>query len=223
MIRLSPRLACIASLIPPAECLADIGCDHGRLDAHLLQSGRAARVIASDISTVSVEKARSLLTKCGLSDRCSFRVGDGLSVLKAGEADVIVLAGLGGPEILDILSAPVNAFYVLQPQNLVPQVRQSLTQRGLFIEDEAICQDRGRYYEVMRLKAGEMRLNALEAEFGPVNLTRRTPALRALQEQKLRLAEHWLNKLKDAHTPKALGDRAAWEEKRALYRALKWD
>ena len=40
-----------------------------------------------------------------MTDQIDFRLGDGLSVLRPGEAEVIVIAGMGGDAIVDILSA----------------------------------------------------------------------------------------------------------------------
>ena len=81
MLRLDERLRAIEDLAPACRCFADIGCDHGRLGAQMLLSGRAQRVWFTDISAPSIEKARVLIRKLGLSDRAVFRVGDGARAL----------------------------------------------------------------------------------------------------------------------------------------------
>lgn len=45
----TPRLACMAALVPPNARLADIGTDHGKLPISLLLDGHIASAIGSDI------------------------------------------------------------------------------------------------------------------------------------------------------------------------------
>ena len=79
-----------------AGVVADIGCDHGQLCCALLQRDAEARCVASDVSAPSLQKARELAQAVGLVERISFRCGDGLSVLEAGEAEAVALLGMGG-------------------------------------------------------------------------------------------------------------------------------
>ena len=60
-IALDPRLSMIARMVGACECCADIGCDHGRLGAFLLQSGQCRRVQLTDISEPSLDKAKRLI------------------------------------------------------------------------------------------------------------------------------------------------------------------
>ncbi|MBQ2985271.1 MAG: SAM-dependent methyltransferase, partial [Clostridia bacterium] len=104
-VRLRPRLQAAADMITNSEHAADIGCDHGRLSVALLQQGRTMAVTASDISEPSLEKARLLADKCGLSHRMAAVVSDGMSHLSPGAADAIIIAGMGGELIAEILAA----------------------------------------------------------------------------------------------------------------------
>ena len=66
-VSLHPRLEAAAALLGKTSVLADIGCDHGRFSAAMLQRGIAEKVIASDISAPSLKKAEQLANVCGLS------------------------------------------------------------------------------------------------------------------------------------------------------------
>ena len=88
-VHLTPRLIAALSMLKGAAVVADIGCDHGRLTAALLQQNICARVIATDISEPSLQKAKDLLGHVSLSDRVSFRAGDGLDPLSENECDGI--------------------------------------------------------------------------------------------------------------------------------------
>ena len=96
-VHLRPRLNRALDMLRGSQTVADIGSDHGRLAVALLQQGAAERVIACDISAPSLEKARALCGRCGLGGRMDFRVADGLGGLHPGEADALVMAGMGGP------------------------------------------------------------------------------------------------------------------------------
>ena len=92
-LELSPRLGAIAGLVPEGcGCLADIGTDHGYVPVSLLLEGRVWRAVAADIGAPPLEHARRTAARYGVTDQIDFRLGDGLSVLRPGEAEAIVIA-----------------------------------------------------------------------------------------------------------------------------------
>ena len=90
---LDARLTAAAELVLPGKPVADIGCDHGKLTAVLAASGKYPRVIGADLRPGPLAKAEQTLEHAGCKDRVELRLGDGLSVLSAGEVGTIVLAG----------------------------------------------------------------------------------------------------------------------------------
>lgn len=155
-IRLRPRLEAAARMVErlgDGACVADIGCDHGRLICALLERSPERSGIAADISGESLEKARRLAEICGLTDRISFRTGDGLSVLERGEAEGIVLAGMGGEAIVSILERGEAALCgvklgVFQPMRGVEELRRYLYAGGWRIAEDEVVPDAGRLYQV---------------------------------------------------------------------------
>ena len=109
---------------------ADIGCDHGKLSAALAGSGRCPLVLACDLRPGPLEKAR--VTCAPYGDKVQCRLGSGLSVLEPGEADDIIIAGMGAETIIEILEA-------------APWVAR----RGFALRAETLCQAAGRWYAVM--------------------------------------------------------------------------
>lgn len=153
------RLQAAAQLIGRAHTVADIGCDHGRLCMALLQSGQAAYAIAADISADSLEKARRLGDYVGLGPRLETRLGDGLSVLQPGEADVVVLCGMGGQLIARLLEQarpPLRgaAMAVCQPMRGVEELRRYLFRQGYRIREEKVVLEQGRYYQLFSVEPG---------------------------------------------------------------------
>ena len=100
---LDARLTAAAELVLPGKPVADIGCDHGKLTAVLAASGKYPRVIGADLRPGPLAKAEQTLEHAGCKDRVELRLGDGLSVLSAGEVGTIVLAGVSAQTTWEII------------------------------------------------------------------------------------------------------------------------
>ncbi len=159
-IELSPRLVAISEITPPCSCFADIGTDHAYLPVYLCQSGICKRAVASDIVKGPVEHAQSTVSKYNLNDRISVRMGNGLSSIKEGEADVICIAGMGGLVISEILKngrkITDNAkAVILQPMTAVSDLRKFLYNNGFCITSEYLAEDNGKIYNILSVKAAD--------------------------------------------------------------------
>lgn len=150
---LGARLFATACLVDTSRPVADIGCDHGKLAVYLAGRG-AARVIAVDSRPVPLSRARALAEKRGLAHIVDCRLGRGLVPLAPGEATEIVIAGLSGETIIEILAAAPwvrdgNVHLALVPATRAPQLRRWLCRAGFKLESETPVADRGRYYTVL--------------------------------------------------------------------------
>ena len=168
---ISPRFsigAKIAERVPTRGVIADVGCDHGKLSKYLLQIGKATRVIATDISVPSLQKARDLARKENLAIEC--REGDGLTVLGAKEADLAVICGMGGLEILSSLrdERRVDGIeeFILSPHTEQYALRDGLASLGLCIKDEWVLTENTKFYAVMHVCKGSNPLTEDEKTFG---------------------------------------------------------
>ncbi len=190
-LSLDPRLSMIAELVGRCECCADIGCDHGRLGAFLLQTGRARRVQLLDISEPSLRKARRLVALLGLADRADFGVGDGAKAM-TGPADVVVIAGMGGTTIAGILRAGKDrlgsARLILQPNVAAPELRSALAELGWRISDERIARDGRRNYVLIVAEPGKTDYSLKQTLVGPVLLERLPAELAPYAAFRLRVA-----------------------------------
>ncbi len=160
-LELGPRLRAIADLVPPdCRCLADIGTDHGYVPAALLLAGRVGRAVAADVGALPLDHARRTAARCGVEDRMDLRLGDGLSVLSPGEADVIVIAGMGGDTIAGILAAAPwsrdGPLLLLQPMSRAHELRRWLPERGYAVRAETLVQDKGVLYPILSAAGGTM-------------------------------------------------------------------
>ena len=103
-MELTPRLAAVAALVPACHCMADIGTDHAYVPMNLVKKHRAAHAVASDIHKGPLEIARKHIGENGLSRWIETRLGGGLETLQPGECEGVVIAGMGGLMICDILA-----------------------------------------------------------------------------------------------------------------------
>ena len=195
-IALDPRLSMIARMVGKCECCADIGCDHGRLGAFLLETDQCRQMGLTDISEPSLKKARALIHGPGFTDRVRFAVGDGLSALE-GKPDVIVIAGMGGATIARILQADFERLHgarlVLQPNVAAPQLREALCRLGYAITDERIAQDGRRCYVIIQAEPDKADYNLKQLAVGPVLLERLPEELKPYAQFRLRVAKKALN------------------------------
>lgn len=144
MIRLSQRLQRMADLVIPGGVIADIGTDHGHLPIWLFEHEICPGVILTDISEDSLSKAKGYAGAFQFGGAVSFRVGDGLAVLAPSEAETVVIAGMGGKLIRDIMAedpAHTATFrrFILQPRTASGSLRKYLLEQGfLFLHDDVV-------------------------------------------------------------------------------------
>ncbi len=191
-IALDPRLSMIARLVGPCERYADIGCDHGRLGAFMLQRGLCERAVLTDISEPSLAKARALMDRLGLTDRVTFAVGNGALALD-GPVDAAVIAGMGGATIARIVREGreklADARLILQPNVAAPQLREALSDCGYAIFDERVAQDGRRNYVILCARPGPSAYDERERIVGPVLLRERPDELAPYASFRLRVAK----------------------------------
>lgn len=157
---LSERLQLIAEEIPQVTTLADIGTDHAYMPCYACQQGLAKQAIAGDVADGPLTVAYEQIKAQQLQDVISVRKGDGLSVLTPHEADVIVIAGMGGSLIRDILQAGIDRLagvqkLILQPNIGTVHVRSWLRTHGWRLHDEHIIYEDDHFYDILTAVPGD--------------------------------------------------------------------
>ncbi len=175
-MKLTKRLAVIASYIPDGSTVADIGTDHAYLPAYLVLEGIAPKAIATDIHNAPFQSALKTVEAHCLLNKISVRLGNGLDVLRPGEADVIVVAGMGGRNMEEVFEKAPEVLrqtnrLVLQPMTAVDMVRQWLWNHNWQIVDEDLLREDDKFYQVLVAEPGED-LHKGDPEFG-VNLIKK--------------------------------------------------
>ena len=161
ILELTPRLRTAADLVPMGGRLADVGTDHAYLPTALLLEGKISFAIAADLRQGPLLRAKETARKYGCQDRMAFRLCDGLKGIHPEEVDAIVIAGMGGETIAQILAASPwvqerSIPLVLQPMSSLPELRRWLQANGYQIQEERLAQEEDTFYVVMSVQAGEM-------------------------------------------------------------------
>lgn len=158
-MHLTPRLRTIMEQVPEGARIADIGTDHALIPAALLRRGKIVSAVASDIRKGPLESAARTAQQFGLSDHISLRLGAGLQTIKPSDADTIIIAGMGGETIAQILTDDAWALegehlLLLQPMTAQPFLRQYLAGHGGKIIKETVCREGRRMYTVFTVRGG---------------------------------------------------------------------
>lgn len=156
-MKLTDRLYKIASFVTKDKKIADIGTDHGYIPVYLLKNNIIPFAILADINRGPLENARKEVRHSGLENKTDLRCGSGIEVLEKGEVDEIIIAGMGGMLIADILEAKKEVAQnaeklILQPMQAQEELRKYLLNNGYEIMEEALENEDFRIYEIMTAK-----------------------------------------------------------------------
>ena len=151
--QLPKRLETIIERMPTSGCLADVGCDHAYVAIEAVRRGRAAHALACDVRKGPLQQAAEHILCAGLAGKIETRLSDGLEQVAPGEADTVVVAGMGGPLMERILQGRLEDFahFVLSPQSEIPHFRRFLLAEGMQIDEETMLIDEGKYYVILNV------------------------------------------------------------------------
>lgn len=192
IVKLSGRLGAVAALVTEGAVLADVGTDHGYVPIYLLKQKRISRAIAMDINEGPLVRAREHIRLFGMENYIETRRSDGVSALDVGEAQSILIAGMGGGLMIHILKEGETVCkaaeeLVLQPQSELERLRRYLVENGYKVLAEDIVSEEGKFYPMMRIRYAEEENGFLDEEkeflklsyrYGGLLLKERHPVLK---------------------------------------------
>ncbi len=200
MRTLKNRLKTIESLVPIGARVADIGTDHGHLPISLVRGQIASKVIACDINEKPLTNAKGNIEKTN-TPNIELRLGDGLAPIKPGEVDCVIIAGMGGEVIADILDAcpfiKDEAYtLLLQPMTSANLLRKYLCENGFSILSETAVTEGKRIYTVIKAAFNGEKTEFSEAFYLCGKLDIRQENARLYIEKQQKIALNAMNDLK---------------------------
>ena len=106
-----------------------------------------------DVRKGPLSRAEESVAMAGLENRIETRLSDGLEKLSPGEAEAVVIAGMGGELMIHILAQGRHMWdsvgqWILSPQSEIPKMRKWLWDNGFPVEkEEMVFEDREILYD----------------------------------------------------------------------------
>ena len=170
---ISKRLELVASFVPQGAILLDVGSDHAYLPIELVERGKIESAIAGEVVEGPYQSAVKNVESHGLKEKIQVRLANGLAAFEeADQVSVITIAGMGGRLIARILEEGLDKLanverLILQPNNREDDLRIWLQENSFQIVAESILEEAGKFYEILVVEAGQMKLSASDVRFGP--------------------------------------------------------
>jgi tRNA (adenine22-N1)-methyltransferase len=183
-MELSRRLLSVANGVSQGNRLADVGTDHGYIPIFLVQQGRVPSAIAMDVNRGPLLRAEAHIREQGLEDKITTRLGSGLLKLSADEVDSIVIAGMGGALMAQLLEEGLFVLkegkeLILQPQSEIFKVRHWLHDHGYEIIREEMVKEDGKYYFILKAVPGQQNFSEeFLYEYGEYLLKEQDPLMK---------------------------------------------
>ena len=212
-MKLSERLNTVVSFVKPGSRVADVGTDHGYVPIELARRGIIRHGLAMDVRKGPLERAKEHIRQYGLEDVIETRLSDGICQMQDGEADTVIVAGMGGELVIHILEEGQRFWdqidhWILSPQSELDKVRDYLAGHGFAMERETMLKEEGKYYVVMDVVRGQMEpLKPWESLYGPLLLKEKHPVLAEFLAKEKTLCESILKGLAGQESESA-GNRA---------------
>ncbi|MBW6408492.1 tRNA (adenine(22)-N(1))-methyltransferase [Clostridium weizhouense] len=204
-MELSKRLNWIIKYADKCKVIMDVGTDHGYIPIYLVKNKISEKAIASDINKDPLQKAKINASLDGVLSNVDLRLGGGLKPLRNNEAQGVIIAGMGGNLIRDILENDLEKvknldYIVLQPAQNPEILREYLYNNNYKILNEDLCFDEGQYYELFKVKykSGERTtLDSIFYEISPIMLKENNVLIKEYIKFKIEKYNKILNFIKE--------------------------
>lgn len=212
---LKGRLKLLYDMIPTCDILSDIGTDHGLLPACALINQKCRKAIACDVKEGPLNNALKTVKQFGLEGKMELRLGNGLEPITEEEADCIVIAGMGGLLIAEILSDSINkakraGTIILQPMRKQDELRTFLWKNGFEILDESLTMEGDKLYQAMKVRyTGNIReeWDPLDEVIGKPLIEKRDPLLQDLVKSAIIRQEKIIKGMRKAKSSEIIPER----------------
>lgn len=199
MEKLSLRLQTIYNMIATDSVVADVGSDHGKLMISLYENGVISHGYAIENKKGPFERLKKALISHGIEENIVPMFSDGITDLPEC-VDTVVIAGMGGKTIIDILKSHQNKLanvstIIIDGHSCLPLLREEIVKMGFNIADEKIIKDDDVFYEIIKfIKSETAFYNESDVEFGPILRQEKCATFKEKYTDRINEIDNLLNK-----------------------------
>lgn len=228
-MKITKRLERVASHISKGSIVLDIGTDHGYIPVFLVKKGLSPFAIAADVNKKPLDKAKELIAENKMKDKVETRLGSGFEIIKDGEVDEVIIAGMGGVLISDLITAAGEIpkklkKLVLQPMQAQKELRKYLLKNGYEIIEEELVKEDGRIFEiiVVEYKGQDFSdgMEEIDFEISKKHRNQNNPLFIEFLERKIHEEESILEKIKGKETKEVNEKREICKKRLEVLRGL---
>lgn len=217
-MKLGERLESIISLLKPVDTIADVGLDHGFLSIELIERQMCKHVIGTDLNAGPLENARKNVKRSGLETQITLIQSNGLQALKIGDSNAAIIAGMGGELIINIIENSLDvarslSYLIIQPQSVQNEVREWIEVNGFSIEDEALSEENGKFYEAIRISNGNWKSPSKNAYETGIYLNKNPELYEKFINQKIKTNQFALKQLENSKSERGAIQKKVIEER----------
>ena len=205
-MQISERLKTVSSFVTEGMKVADIGTDHAYVPIYLIQNRKIPSALAMDVKEGPLKRASAHIVQQGLSKQIETRLSNGFSAFRKGEAQSVVIAGLGGELMIQILRSGKEVIsevseFILSPHSEIHKVRAFLMEQGFSIVKETMLCEEGIYYTIIKAVygIGDYRTEP-ELWYGKRMLEEQHPVLYDYLQKEYRTYQQIIEKFSDRQT-----------------------
>lgn len=226
-MQLSKRLLAVSDMVTSGTRIADVGTDHAYIPIYLMEQGRINGALAMDINKGPLIRAKENIDSSGLAEKIETRLSDGAAKLRKGEADSVIIAGMGGSLTIHILESGSEVLktvseLILQPQSDIEAVRRYLQEHAYRITRENMILEDGKFYPMMHVISGSMEaLSEIEYKYGPCLLKDKNSCLLQFLEKESSVYISLKKSLQESGSEKATQRLQEIEQELALINSAK--
>ena len=202
MLKISERLCTAASYVRDGAVVADIGTDHAYLPIYLALENKITRAIASDVNEGPISKARENISKYNLDNTIDTCIANGLDGIDKYSPTDIVICGMGGELIVQILESSEyikkqGIRLILQPMTMVKELREYLQNGYSTIAENVVFED-NKLYQIICVEYDGIikQYSDIQLELGIKNIENGGDKLKMLLDALIKKKEKKLNGFK---------------------------
>ena len=193
-VKINHRLSVLATFIDEKDHIIDVGCDHALLDIYCALN-KNTTCIAIDINKNALSSAINNINKYKLNDQIKPVLNKGLDGIDDFTNSVVVIAGMGTSNILNIIKDKKIEHLIIQSNNELWRLRREIIKKGYIINKEQIVKEGKIYNVIISFIRGNKKYHIVDYMIGPIIRTKKLDINQEYIKQLIFVNQEIINRL----------------------------